>query len=97
MLDGIGNSEILRVLSNHYPMVCGRILWIILIVGQTLASLPSLSQAGSFCEVSTQNVSMWPICLVLKLEKFLQALQILTMKHLFVRPLYLSTHQHIEV
>jgi len=34
MLDGIAKSEILRVLSNHSPTVCGRILWIILIVGQ---------------------------------------------------------------
>lgn len=72
MLDGIANSVILRVLSNHYPTVCGRILWIILIVGQRLPSLPSLSHSGRFCEASTQSVSMWPICLVLKLQKFCQ-------------------------
>jgi hypothetical protein len=46
MLDGIANSEVLCVLINHYPTVFGRILWIILIVGQRLPSLPSLSQAG---------------------------------------------------
>lgn len=72
MLDGIANSGIVRVLSNHYPRVCGRILWIILIVGQRLPSLPSLSHSGRFCEASTQSVSMWPICLVLKLQKFSQ-------------------------
>jgi len=72
MLDGIANSGILWVLSNHYPKVCGRILRIILIVGQRLPSLPSLSHSGRFCEVSTQSVSMWPICLVLKLQKFRQ-------------------------
>jgi len=58
MLDGIANNVILRVLSNHCPTVCGRILWIILIVGQRLPSLPSLSHSGHFCEASTQSVSM---------------------------------------
>ena len=72
VLDGIANSEILRVFSHYYPTVCGRILWIILIVSQRLPSLPSLSLAGRFCEASTQNMSMWPICLVLKLERFHQ-------------------------
>lgn len=71
-LDRIANSEILQLLSNRYPTVCGRIIWIILIVGQGLTSVTfTRTDRTLFSTFYTERVCV-TICLVLKLEKIPQ-------------------------
>ena len=99
-LDGIANSESLRVLSKNYPTMCARIIWMIVIVGQGLTFVTfTLTDRMLFWTFYTKRVCV-TIRLVWKLENIHQVFTN-TYKETFICKIFLfvnsPTHRNFKL